>query len=337
MQAAEIPDTMQAMVMERPQTPLVLKTVPTPVPGTEQVLIKVIACGICRTDLHILDGELTSPVLPLIPGHEVIGEVVLTGTSVKKIQTGDIVGIPWLAHTCGHCKFCSQGQENLCEHALFTGYTVNGGYAEYILAWEDFCIAIPPIYANSGGAPLLCAGLIGYRCLHLLPEHAINIGIYGFGAAAHIITQIAKYQFKSIYAFTRPQDGKGEMFAMDIGAVWAGSSLEAPPIKLDAAIIFAPDGSLVPIALSHLDKGGAVICGGIHMSDIPGFTYESLWQERMIRSVANLTREDGKRLFEIAPKVPVTTTVHYFSLAQANEALTALRTGQLTGAAVLVM
>ncbi|RAJ81908.1 propanol-preferring alcohol dehydrogenase [Chitinophaga dinghuensis] len=337
MSSIAIPNTMQAMVLDQLRQPLALKTLPTPVPGTGQVLIKVIACGICRTDLHIVDGELPTSMLPLIPGHEVIGEVVLTGPGVKKMTTGRMVGIPWLAHTCGHCKYCTQGQENLCEHALFTGYTVNGGYAEYLVAWEDFCIDLPAMYADPGGAPMLCAGLIGYRCWHMLPEHAINIGIYGFGAAAHIITQIAHYQYKSIYAFTKPHDGKGELFAMEMGAVWAGSSLVAPPILLDAAIIFAPDGSLVPIALSHLDKGGAVICGGIHMSDIPGFKYSALWQERSIRSVANLTREDGRRLFEIAPQIPVMTKVQCFPLSAANEALTALRNGAFSGAAVLVM
>lgn len=336
MHSGDIPGNMKAMVLEKSGTSLLLKTVPTPVPSAGQVLIKVTACGVCRTDLHILDGELTGPVLPLIPGHEIIGEVVLRGEGVTKLNTGDIVGVPWLAYTCGHCKYCSQGQENLCEHALFTGYTVNGGYAEYVVAGETYCIIMPDMYANPAGAPMLCAGLIGFRSWRMINEQAGNIGIYGFGAAAHIITQIARFQYKSVYAFTRPGDGISEAFALEMGAIWAGSSLEAPPVKLDAAIIFAPDGSLVPIALSHLDKGGTIICGGIHMSDIPGFSYEMLWEERAIRSVANLTREDGKQLFEIAPKVPVTTAVCYYPLHEANEALAALRGGKLSGAAVLI-
>ncbi|WP_291920854.1 zinc-dependent alcohol dehydrogenase family protein [Chitinophaga sp.] len=330
-----LPESMRAMVLEKPGQPLQLKNVPVPAPGPGQVLIKVIACGVCRTDLHILDGDLPPVMLPLIPGHEVIGEVAATGSEVTTLKYGDKIGVPWLAYTCGHCKYCAQGQENLCEHALFTGYTVNGGYAEYIVAWEKYCIVIPDIFTNQASAPLLCAGLIGYRSWRMIPEYAENIGIYGFGAAAHIITQIARYQSKSVYAFTKPGDGSSEAFALERGAIWAGSSLESPPIKLDAAIIFAPDGSLVPIALSHLDKGGAVICGGIHMSDIPMFPYKMLWQERMVRSVANLTREDGKLFFEIAPKIPVTTSVKYFPLSQANEALYALRSGELTGAAVL--
>lgn len=337
MYSDQLPEHMQAMVLESPGTPLVLKKVPLPLPAAGQVLIKVTACGVCRTDLHILDGELTVPVLPLIPGHEIIGTVVLKGEDVTLLHTGDIVGVPWLAYTCGHCKYCSQGQENLCEHALFTGYTVNGGYAEYVVAWAPYCVVLPSEYDNAAAAPMLCAGLIGFRCWRMIPQHAENIGIYGFGAAAHILTQIARYQYKSVYAFTRPGDGTSEEFAYKMGAVWAGSSLEAPPVKLDAAIIFAPDGSLVPVALSHLDKGGTVICGGIHMSAIPGFSYDILWQERSVKSVANLTREDSEQLFEIAPKVPVTTAVHYYPLHQANEALAALRAGELSGAAVLVL
>lgn len=336
MHTTDIPGNMKAMVLEKAGAPLIFKTLPTPAPARGQVLIKVIACGVCRTDLHILDGELSEPKLPLIPGHEIVGEVVLKGEEVHHLKTGDIVGVPWLAYTCGHCKYCSQGKENLCEQALFTGYTVNGGYAEYVVAGGAYCVELPAIYANPAGAPMLCAGLIGFRSWRMIDEQAENIGIYGFGAAAHIITQIAGYQYKSVYAFTRPGDSISEAFALKMGAVWAGSSLEPPPVKLDAAIIFAPDGSLVPIALSHLDKGGTVVCGGIHMSDIPGFPYEMLWQERSVRSVANLTREDGKRLFEIAPKVPVATSVCYYPLHEANEALAALRAGKLSGAAVLI-
>ncbi|SKC97907.1 alcohol dehydrogenase, propanol-preferring [Chitinophaga ginsengisegetis] len=328
---------MQAMVFTQPGTPLQLKTLPVPVPAAGQVLIKVIACGVCRTDLHILDGDLPPVLLPVIPGHEIVGEVVELGEGVTLLKQGDKVGVPWLAHTCGHCKYCMQGQENLCENALFTGYSVNGGYAEYTVAWEAFCLTLPAVYDNAAGAPMLCAGLIGFRSWRMMNEHAQHIGMYGFGAAAHILTQIATFQYKSVYAFTKPGDGAGQQFALEMGATWAGSSLEAPPVKLDAAIIFAPDGSLVPIALSHLDKGGTVVCGGIHMSGIPGFPYSMLWEERVIKSVANLTREDATLFFGIAPLVPVTTSTQLFPLHQANEALENLRAGNIKGAAVLVM
>lgn len=329
--------SMQAMVLEKPGAPLQLKTLPIPVPAAGQVLIKVAACGVCRTDLHILDGDLPPVVLPIIPGHEIVGEVAALGEGVTLLKCGDKVGVPWLAYTCGHCKYCMQEQENLCENALFTGYSVNGGYAEYTVAWETFCVKMPATYTNAAGAPMLCAGLIGFRSWRMMNEHAQHIGIYGFGAAAHILTQIAAFQYKSIYAFTKPDDGAGQQFALEMGAVWVGSSLEAPPVKLDAAIIFAPEGGLVPLALSHLDKGGTVICGGIHMSDIPGFSYNMLWEERTIRSVANLTRDDATLFFKVAPQVPVTTSVQLFPLHKANEALENLRAGKIRGAAILTM
>ncbi|WP_245957348.1 zinc-dependent alcohol dehydrogenase family protein [Chitinophaga flava] len=336
-QQITIPGTMQAMVMEKAGNPLLLHTVPVPVPAAGQVLIKVIACGVCRTDLHIVDGELPNPSLPLIPGHEIVGVVVATGDGVTSPGIGEKVGVPWLAYTCGHCKYCLQEQENLCEHALFTGYSVNGGYAEYTVALAAYCLKLPETYAHPGGAPLLCAGLIGYRSWRMLPGYAENIGFYGYGAAAHILVQIAKFHYKLVYAFTRPGDGDGQEFALKTGAVWAGSSEDEPPILMDAAIIFAPDGSLVPRALAQLDKGGTVVCAGIHMSDIPAFPYSILWEERVIRSVANLTRKDGELLMEQLSKMPVMTAIQTFALSQANEALTALREGKIKGAAVLVM
>lgn len=334
---SNIPSTMRAMVMEKKGQSLTLQTVPVPIPETGQVLVRVIACGVCRTDLHIIDGELPTPELPLIPGHEIIGEVVAVGDGVTSPAIGGKVGIPWLAYTCGHCKYCSIGRENLCEHALFTGYNVNGGYAEYTVALAAYCLHIPETYVHPGGAPLMCAGLIGYRSWRMLPEYAQHIGFYGFGAAAHILVQIAQFHYKSIYAFTRPDDKAGESFALKMGAAWAGSSLEAPPVPLDAAIIFAADGSLVPQALSQTDKGGVVVCAGIHMSDIPGFPYRLLWEERSIRSVANLTRKDGELLMELLQHIPVSTIVQTYPLEQANEALQALRSGHVKGAAVLVM
>lgn len=331
-----LPCTMQAMVLETPRSPLQLKELPLPVPSAGQVLIKVIACGVCRTDLHIVDGELAFPKLPLIPGHEIVGMVVTNGPHTSQFRTGDIVGVPWLGYTCGKCKYCRHEQENLCEQALFTGYTVNGGYAGYTIAYAHYCFHLPPVYASPAGAPLLCAGLIGYRSWRMISQHAQHIGMYGFGAAAHILTQIANYERKSIYAFTRKNDTPAQMFAIGLGAVWTGSSEEAPPVKLDAAIIFAPDGSLVPVALSHLDKGGQIICGGIHMSDIPSFPYHLLWEERSIRSVANLTRRDGEQLLKAAAEAKVTTTIQRYKLSQANDALDDLRKGLIKGAAVLI-
>ncbi len=293
-----LPGTMQAMVMEQPRQPLVLKRVSVPVPSQHQVLVKVIACGVCRTDLHILDGELTKPRLPLIIGHEIIGIVVKRGNAVTHLNVGDTIGIPWLGYTCGECKYCRNDKENLCENALFTGYTIDGGYAEYMVAYEKYCFPIAGQYANASGSPLLCAGLIGYRSYSMIGDHVTKLGIYGFGAAAHILIQLAIYQGKKIYAFTRDNDKEAQSFALKLGASWAGNSSESPPEKLDAAIIFAPVGELVPKALLDVDKGGIIVCGGIHMSDIPAFPYRILWEERVIRSVANLTRKDGGRVFE---------------------------------------
>ncbi|QEC70085.1 zinc-dependent alcohol dehydrogenase family protein [Panacibacter ginsenosidivorans] len=328
---------MRAMIFERSKNPLVLKTIPIPFPSQRQVLIKVIACGICRTDLHIIDGELTRPKLPLIPGHEIVGIVAQTGDNIKNLKEGDLVGVPWLGYTCGTCKYCLNEQENLCDKAGFTGYTIDGGYAEYTVADEKYCFPLPSLYGNASGAPLLCAGLIGYRSYNMINKHAINIGIYGFGAAAHILIQVAKYQHKKIFAFTREGDTKARQFALQLGAAWAGDSLQTTPEKLDAAIIFAPVGSLVPKALQDVDKGGMVVCGGIHMSDIPSFPYRILWEERSVHSVANLTRKDGEEFLKIAPLVPVQTEIKTYPLAQANEALNDLRNGNIQGAAVLVM
>lgn len=332
-----IPDTMQAMVFEGTGKPLMLKTMPVPVPSAEQVLIKIIACGVCRTDLHIIDGELTAPKLPLIPGHEIVGMVVRTGSKVNLLKEGELIGVPWLGYTCGECKYCKKGQENLCENALFTGYTMDGGYAEYTVAYGQYCFPLPSIYGNAMGAPLLCAGMIGYRSYSMIDKSAEKIGIYGFGAAAHILIQVAIYQGKKIYAFTRKGDKAAQQFALKLGAVWAGDSSQSPPELLDAAIIFAPAGELVPKALMDVDKGGPVICGGIHMSDIPSFPYDILWGERMVRSVANLTRKDGKEFLQLAPQIPVKTEIQIFRLNQANEALDSLRKGTIHGAAVLVM
>jgi len=329
--------TMRAMVMEVPGQPLIEKTIPLPVPSAKQVLVKIIACGVCRTDLHIMDSELSQPKLPLIPGHEIVGTVVKLGDGVKKLKIGDLVGIPWLGFACGHCKYCKREQENLCENALFTGYTMDGGYAEYTAAFEDFCFSLPAMYGNPSGAPLLCAGLIGYRSYTMTGPNADKIGLYGFGAAAHILIQVALHQGKKIYAFTRDGDIDAQKFAKELGATWAGDSTVTPPELLDASIIFAPVGSLVPKALKDLDKGGSVICGGIHMSDIPSFPYELLWEERMIRSVANLTRKDGWDFIALAAQVPVKSETTLFPLEKANEALAAVRDGQVQGAVVLVM
>ena len=306
-----------------------------PKPGAGEVLIQVTACGVCRTDLHVVDGELPHPTLPLVPGHEIVGTVVELGENANWFQLGARVGVPWLGWTCGECTFCLSDRENLCERARFTGYTLDGGYAEYVAADERFCFPIPNKCSDAEAAPLLCAGLIGYRSL-MKAGNAKRIGIYGFGAAAHIITQVARYQGREIYAFTRPGDAEGQQFAKSMGASWAGGSETLPPDKLDAAIIFAPVGQLVPSALKALNKGGVVVCGGIHMSDIPSFSYDLLWNERSICSVANLTRRDGKEFFLVAPRIPVKTTVQTFPLDQANEALQHLREGKIHGAAVLI-
>lgn len=326
---------MLAMVMEKPGAALALRELPVPVPETGQVLIQVIACGICRTDLHILDGELPHPKLPLIPGHEIVGTVLATGPGVSQFVPGDHVGVPWLGYTCGICRYCRAGRENLCENALFTGYTINGGFATHTVAWEKYCFLMPPMYANSAGAPLLCAGLIGYRSYRMLPPGARKIALYGFGAAAHIQAQTATYEGREIYAFTKPGDKAAQRFALAQGACWAGDAGDTPPAIMDAAIIFAPDGGLVPSALAVTDKGGVVICAGIHMSDIPGFPYQLLWGERVVRSVANLTREDGDSFLRLAPRVPIKTSTTAFALQDANKAIAMFRAGQIRGAAVL--
>lgn len=323
------------MVLNACGTELAPKQLPTPKPRPGQVLVRVSACAVCRTDLHVIDGELPNPKLPLVPGHEIVGAVVERGEGSMRFATGTRVGIPWLAWTCGECRFCRRDQENLCERALFTGYTVDGGYAEFVVADERFCFALPSGLSDAESAPLLCAGLIGYRSLAKTGD-ARRIGIYGFGAAAHIVAQVAKHQGREVYAFTRPGDVEAQQFARDLGAVWAGSSDERPPELLDAAIIFAPVGSLVPQALRAVDKGGVVVCGGIHMSVIPSFPYELLWHERRICSVANLTRADGDAFLRLAPLVPVKTQVETFPLKEANTAMKQLRNGQLRGAAVLV-
>jgi propanol-preferring alcohol dehydrogenase len=334
---ATLPSTMQAMVLQQQGAPLISQTLPLPQPSAGQVLIRVLACGVCRTDLHILDGELTSPKLPLIPGHEIVGRVVQTGQHVTDLKEGDVVGVPWLGYTCGKCRYCLQGKENLCEKALFSGYTLNGGYAEYTVAFAPYCFLLPPVYYDPSAAPLLCAGLIGYRSYTMTGEHVEHLGLYGFGAAAHLLLQVALFQKKKVYAFTRDGDIAGQQFALSLGATWAGGSSEAPPHVLDAAIIFAPAGNLIPQALKQVDKGGVVVCGGIHMSDIPSFPYDLLWGERVLRSVANLTRKDGVDFLKLALQIPLQPEVQRFPLQQANEALAALRNGQIKGAAVLVM
>uniref|UniRef100_A0A7C1K3S7 alcohol dehydrogenase n=1 Tax=Thermomicrobium roseum TaxID=500 RepID=A0A7C1K3S7_THERO len=327
---------MRAMVLERPGQPLVLRELPIPEPGVGQVLLRVRACGVCRTDLHIVDGELPNPKLPLILGHQIVGEVVQKGPGAERYQIGQRVGVPWLGWTCGECRFCQSGRENLCDRARFTGYTLDGGYAEYAVADERYCFPIPDGYPDEQAAPLLCAGLIGYRALRFAAG-ARRLGFYGFGAAAHILTQVAVWQGRAVYAFTRPGDVEGQAFARSLGAVWAGGSDELPPEPLEAALIFAPVGALVPQALRAVEKGGVVVCAGIHMSDIPSFPYALLWEERVVRSVANLTRQDGEEFLQLAPEVPVRTQVQLYPLSEANQALEDLRTGRVRGAAVLVI
>jgi len=325
---------MRAMVLERPGQPVVLRDLPVPEPGPGHVLLRVHACGVCRTDLHIVDGELLDPKLPLVLGHQIVGEVVRVGAGATRFVPGQRVGVPWLGWTCGECKYCRSGRENLCDRARFTGYTLDGGYAEYTVADERYCFPIPEGYPDLQAAPLLCAGLIGYRALRFAGQ-AQRIGFYGFGAAAHILTQVAVWQGRQVYAFTRPGDHEGQAFARQLGAVWAGGSDELPPEPLEAALIFAPVGALVPQALRALEKGGTVVCAGIHMSDIPAFPYALLWEERVVRSVANLTRQDGEEFLSIAPKVPVRTEVQVYRLEDANRALEDLRAGRVRGAAVL--
>lgn len=322
------------MLFERPGTPLRLAELPVPAPGPGQLLIAVEACGVCRTDLHLVDDELPDPRLPVVPGHEIVGRVAALGAGVSGWTEGQRVGVPWLGWTCGECRFCRSGRENLCEQARFTGYQLHGGYAEYTLADARYCFALPQDLPAEQLAPLLCAGLIGFRALRLAGD-AARLGVYGFGAAAHLITQVARLQGREVYALTRPGDGASQDFARSLGACWAGGSDEAPPEPLDAALLFAPVGALVPTALRHLDKGGCVVCAGIHMSDIPSFPYAWLWGERSVRSVANLTRRDGDEFFEFVQRHPLRTEVHVFALEQANEALAALRAGRFQGAAVL--
>jgi len=327
---------MRAMVLEQPRQPMQLTDLPIPLPGPGQVQVKVHACGVCRTDLHVVDGELTQPVLPLVPGHQIVGRVTGLGPGVTQLRLGDRVGIPWLGWTCGRCSYCADGRENLCDGARFTGYQINGGFAEMTVADQRYCFPIPLGYPDLQAAPLLCAGLIGYRSLAMTGD-ARRLGFYGFGAAAHILTQVAGYQQREVYAFTRAGDSAGQQFALRMGAVWAGDTDAAPPAKLDAAIIFAPVGPLVPASLRAVKRGGVVVCAGIYMSDIPSFPYEILWEERVLRSVANLTRQDGLDFLALAPRVPVRTEVVPFELERANEALTALREGRFEGAAVIVV
>jgi len=327
---------MQAMILEQPGQPLILRRLAIPRPAADQILIKIKACGICRTDLHIVDGDLDRPNLPLILGHEIVGAVVELGADVAGFTVGQQVGVPWLGGTCGRCGYCRSGRENLCDQAVFTGYQLHGGYAEYTVADSRFCFPIGAFYSAVEAAPLLCAGLIGYRALRMAGDGK-RIGLYGFGAAAHIIVQVARYQQKKVYGFTRPGDKEGQQFARRLGVHWAGGSDTLPPEPLDAAIIFAPAGPLVPAALQAVAKGGTVVCAGIHMTTIPAFSYDLLWGERTIRSVANLTRQDGEEFMALAPRVPVRTEVQTFSLAEANQALQLLKKGRIKGAAVLVM
>jgi alcohol dehydrogenase, propanol-preferring len=325
---------MRAMILERAGEALRLTELPDPVPGPGQVLIRVHACGVCRTDLHILDGELAGPKLPLVPGHQIVGTVAGAGEGAERFASGERVGVPWLGWTDGKCGYCASGRENLCDNARFTGYDIDGGYAELTVADERFCFPIPPHLSDEGAAPLLCAGLIGYRALRLVGT-AERIGFYGFGASAHILCQVAVDEGRRVFAFTRTGDEETQAFARELGAVWAGSSDEAPPEELDGAIVFAAAGALMPAALRASAKGARVISAGIHMSDIPSFPYEILWEERSLGSVANLTRADGEEFMALAPRVPVRTEVTTYALEQANTALEDLRAGRFRGAAVL--
>ena len=326
---------MRAMRLHAAGRRLAADEIPIPRTGNGQLLVKVRACAVCRTDLHVVDGELPEPKLPLVPGHEIVGCVEEIGESVEKFRIGDRVGIPWLGWTCGECEYCASDRENLCNRARFTGYTIDGGYAEFTVADARFAFSIPDAFDDVAAAPLLCAGLIGYRSLRKTGD-AQRLGIYGFGAAAHIIAQAARFEGRKIFAFTRKGDREAQEFARKLGATWAGGSDEAPPEELDAAIIFAPVGALVPAALRVMKRGGTVVCGGIHMSDIPSFPYRDLWHERTITSVANLTRSDGEEFLELAARIPIRTETQTFPLEQANEALDGLRNGKLRGAAVLV-
>ena len=326
---------MRAMILDQPRSPLRAGEIASREPGPGEVRVRVRACAVCRTDLHVVDGELPDPKLPLVPGHEIVGVVEAAGPGADRFRAGDRVGIPWLGWTCGVCVYCRTGRENLCPRARFTGYTLDGGYAETAIADERYCFALPGSYDDAAAAPLMCAGLIGYRSL-VKAGDARRLGLYGFGAAAHIVAQVARWQGREIYAFTRPGDDAAQRFARDLGAVWAGDSTASPPVELDAALIFAPVGALIPAALRAVARGGTVVCGGIHMSDIPSFPYELLWEERTLVSVANLTRRDGEEFLALAPRVPVRAETETFPLEQANEALARLREGWLRGAAVLV-
>ena len=327
---------MRAMVMTKPGAPLELTRMPIPRAGPGQLLVAVTACGICRTDLHVMDGDLDSPKLPLILGHQIVGNVAALGEGVADFQIGQRVGIPWLGGSCGHCEYCSEDRENLCDHAVYTGYQINGGFAEYTVADARYCFGVPEYFSDTQAAPLLCAGLIGYRSYRPAMEARV-LGLYGFGAAAHILIQVAKYRDQKVFAFTRAGDSAAAAFARELGADWAGDSGQPPPEQMDAAIIFAPVGELVPVALKALRKGGKVICAGIHMSDIPSFPYADLWEERSIQSIANLTRRDGEEFLPLAATIGLVTEVHQYALEEANKALDDLREGRFTGAAVLTI
>jgi alcohol dehydrogenase, propanol-preferring len=326
---------MRAIVVDRPGARLRLEERGIPSPGLGQILVRVLACGVCRTDLHVADGELPQARYPVVPGHEIVGEVSSVGVGVTGFAMGERVGVPWLGWVCGECRFCRSGAENLCDFARFTGCTIDGGYAEYTVADARFCFRVPTAYGDANAAPLLCAGLIGHRA-HRMAGQVADVGIYGFGAAAHIIAQVARHRGQRVYAFTRPNDKTAQDFARSLGVAWAGGSDERSPVELDAAIIFAPVGSLIPVALRNVCKGGTVISAGIHMSDIPSFPYRLLWEERSLRSVANLTRDDGRDIMALAEEMPLKTTVTIYPLERANTAIDDLRSGRLTGAAVLV-
>lgn len=328
-------DHMRAMVLEAPGTPLVLRERPLPQPGPGEVRLEISACGVCRTDLHLLDAELPDIQYPIVPGHQIVGRVQDLGVGVTHLKPGQRVGVPWLGGTCGHCDYCTHEQENLCDDAVFTGYQRDGGYATHCLALADYCLPLPTTMDDLAVAPLLCGGLIGFRCLRMCGNEAKRIGLYGFGAAAHMIAQVALCQGREIYAFTKPGDTETQQFARELGAIWAGDADQPPPETLDAAILFAPAGELVPAALRVVRKGGAVICGGIHMSDIPSFPYNILWGERRVQSVANLTRADGHEFLQLAAQVPVRTEISIYTLEQGNQALDDLRSGRFEGAAVI--
>ncbi|MDZ4141735.1 MAG: zinc-dependent alcohol dehydrogenase family protein [Methylotenera sp.] len=327
---------MKAMLLDAVGRPLRLAELPIPVPKEDEVLLRVHACGVCRTDLHVMDGELSNPKTPLVLGHEIVGVLVAKGQEVAQYKIGQRLGVPWLGYTCGQCNYCATNHENLCDNARFTGYTLDGGFAEYAVASQHYCFALPDTYSDAEAAPLLCAGLIGYRAL-LAAGNARCLGIYGFGAAAHILAQVAHHQGRKVFAFTKPGDVAGQRFAIELGAAWAGDSDTAPPEKMDAAIIFAPVGALIPQALGDVVKGGIVVCAGIHMTDIPQFPYSILWGERTLRSIANLTRRDGEEFLALASKIGIRPEVEKFSLNAANDALNQLRLGKIRGAAVLVM